>query len=88
MTGNFAMNTIQPGNFLNIRAIQTIISMGSITAQMDGLSDTINAVINSHLPAMINDPETQSRINEMVSEIMLPIMNGIFNTLTMPDLVQ
>ncbi|KAG5675410.1 hypothetical protein PVAND_005318 [Polypedilum vanderplanki] len=88
MTGNFAMNTIQPGNFLNIRAIQTLISFGSINVQMEGLDSTINSILNSHLPALINDPATQQRINDEVSEVMLPIMNSVFNTMTMPDLVQ
>lgn len=85
-----AMNTIQPGNFLNVRAMNSQVIVGSLVTHMDGfgsLTPTINSIVNSAMPAHIAHPDTQARLNDHISEILTPILNASLNRMTMPDLI-
>lgn len=85
-----AMNTIQPGNFLNVRAMNTQVHIGSLVTHMDGfgsLTPTINSIVNAAMPGHIAHPDTQARLNEHISEILTPILNASLNRMTMPDLI-
>lgn len=84
-----AMNTIT-GNRLNVRAMNTIVSFGSLIAQLDGfgsLGPQINSVINSAMPAHLAHPDTVARMNSKISEVAIPIFNVAFNQMTMTDLI-
>jgi hypothetical protein len=87
--GTFQLNTIA-GNFLNVRSMQSTITMDAIFVHLDGFgaqTGTINAVLNANLLAHIRRPETQARLNDRMTTIILPLLNGAFNQLTMTDLV-
>lgn len=85
-----ALNTIQPGNFLNVRAMNSVVTFGSLVAQLDGfgsLTPTINQIINAGLPAHLNHPDTLANLDQFISSVMIPVLNGAFNQMTMPDLI-
>lgn len=85
-----AMNTIQPGNFLNVRAMNSVVTIGSLITHMEGfgsLTSTINSIVNSAMPAHIAHPDTQARLNQYISDVLTPILNAALNQMTMPDLI-
>lgn len=85
-----AMNVIQPGNFLNVRAMNSVVTIGSLVTYMEGfgaLTPTINSIVNAAMPAHIAHPDTQARLNQHISDVMIPILNAAFNQMTMPDLI-
>lgn len=85
-----ALSFIQPGNFLNVRAMNTQVTLDSMVLHMDGfgaLGTQINSIVNSNLPAHIANPDTQANLNRAIADIMMPVLNARFNTITMPDFV-
>lgn len=86
-----ALNFIQPGNFLNVRAMNNQVRMESLVLHMEGFGAqgaTINSIVNSNLPAYIEHPDTQARLSQHISDIMMPVLNAKFNTVTMPEFVE
>lgn len=85
-----ALNFIQPGNFLNVRAMNTQVFLDSLVLHMEGfgaLGTTINSIVNGNLPAYIAHPDTQARLSQAITEIMMPVLNARFNTVTMPEFI-
>lgn len=85
-----ALNTIQPGNFLNVRAMNSVVTFGSLVTQMEGfgpMGSTINSIVNAAMPAHLAHPDTQANLDQMISSVVIPVLNGAFNQMTMPDLI-
>jgi len=50
----------------------------NVVVQMDGfglLTGTVNRQINDMIPETINDPEMQAQFNQIINNIMLPMLN-------------
>lgn len=85
-----ALSFIQPGNFLNVRAMNSQVTMDSLVLHMDGfgaLGTTINSVVNGNLLTYIAKPETQARLSQQITDVMMPVLNAQFNQVTMPQFV-
>lgn len=85
-----AMNVIQPGNFLNVRAMNSAVTIGSLITYMEGfgsLTSTINSIVNAAMPSHIAHPDTQARLNQVIADVLTPVLNAAFNQMTMPDLI-
>jgi hypothetical protein len=86
-----ALNFIQPGNFLNVRAMNTQVTLTSMVLHMEGfgaLGTQINSIVNANLPAHIAHPDTQANLNRAIADIMMPVLNARFNTVTMPQFIE
>jgi hypothetical protein len=78
------------GNFINVQALRSTVAMDAISVNFDNIGPEtvrVNAVLNANLLAHIRRPATQTKINARLSTIILPVVNGALNTMSMAEFV-
>lgn len=88
VTGSVAINTLD-GGYLNVDALLFNFNVGSVSATLRGfgtfLDPTISLAISAALPTLIN--EGQERINEVITDQILPSLNNVLNQYRFIDLI-
>jgi hypothetical protein len=85
--GKFQLNAI-PGNFLNVQSLQSTLEMDSVSVDFESFGpqyEVVKEILNSNLLSHIYQPSTQAKINQRISRILLPVLNGAFNRMTLSD---
>lgn len=87
VTGAGQMRLLPNGN-LNLEQLRSTVRVGTVDANLTGfgaLDSTISRMISAAAPGMVND--SQDRINEEVSRVLLPGLNRFLNQHTITTLV-